>query len=988
MATAAAAAADADARAKTPASSARRAPPKSILKSAGGKKTPDRRALTPSNGASGAAVVAGKTPATTRSAAKKATTTTTTTTPAEDPEATWAAAETARRRTRTPRAASGSGRKTPVTYGRRAKTPATTTSPEEEEETGAGAGTEDVDMMDVDAPEPEAKAPTPETATSTKKKSTAKKKKVVIMLTPPVEATTTTTKTTTPVGTRSSPRRAAAAKAAAAIAATAKTPRAAATAASTTPTTTTTTSATKSSITPMTIAPAVSTSSSKTPRASPRLAAMAAAGGGGGVALGPVRGDAATKTPSRLASSSTTKTSTSTTTTTEEEAGPLVEPPLPVLAPRPRRKGLTGGGAVRVLVDPSRVPGAAAAEPEHSPQPMMEATMETAEETSPEEEEEEGPEPARKRPREIAEAPPPACVPKKSVVARSSASARTAGPGPRVKPITVPKSPAISKPNKRARVGKTTEELAFEKAQAEGAAEKRAMALAAKRAARASGRGGGRVRPKPLTRPVAPALSSRTHAMTTRTQGTGEEASPYKSIAERCHGFTTKSLRGVDEARGGAGAGAATTSRGQAKERPLTRPVSPAITRAIRARGPPQKSSEELELEQIAARKKFKARPLKRSVLLGAGDAAAKTAAAAAAKLAAKERADADRARGPMAKTLGRTRGAEKEAEEAEMKTRDAKRRKACEEENGGWNACAPATVPESPNLTTSRRAVRWGAVNQLACEAQAAPSAEPSSRKTNKRWTGELTAFEPFDLCTEKRGAYAERVLERTVAEEEARAAERRRFEATPAPPSTLKAPRPSTRAFEAQKPLTTFQPFNLRGEALHEYEKRRESARRADEDAAAKAKTEFHARAIPTTHFNPMFELEASATPLTTPMENVARNAETRAKSRAAFDEKMARKHAEEEREREAKKAAEAEEEARLRAEFRKSTVFVARPMPDYGELAGVGVGPTEERALTFPQSPTFVSKRRAAAEREAAMKARRGGSLLRSGAGRVLI
>jgi hypothetical protein len=78
----------------------------------------------------------------------------------------------------------------------------------------------------------------------------------------------------------------------------------------------------------------------------------------------------------------------------------------------------------------------------------------------------------------------------------------------------------------------------------------------------------------------------------------------------------------------------------------------------------------------------------------------------------------------------------------------------------------------------------------------------------------------------------------------------------------------------------------------------------------------------------------------------------------SRNKRGETARRKEALEREEREARER----EERRLTREYRKSTRFEARPVPDWNEVAGLGVrGDVEERPLTKPESPALRTKRR---------------------------
>ena len=223
------------------------------------------------------------------------------------------------------------------------------------------------------------------------------------------------------------------------------------------------------------------------------------------------------------------------------------------------------------------------------------------------------------------------------------------------------------------------------------------------------------------------------------------------------------------------------------------------------------------------------------------------------------------------------------------------------------------------------------------------------------------VTQPAPFNLTTERRGAYARKQLERMKEEEEARAAAARRVSARPAPAATTRPRRAA--APMTFKPPTAFEPFRLRGEALHEYETRREAIRRADEEAAAKAAAEFKARPVPFTTFNPLFSVEPSSAPLTEP-EEVGVAGRRRAEARAAFDARVAEQKAAKEAEEAAAARAKEAEERRLTREYRKSIVFKAAPVPNYAELAAVGVaGNAEERRLTVPESPALATKRRSA-------------------------
>ena len=212
------------------------------------------------------------------------------------------------------------------------------------------------------------------------------------------------------------------------------------------------------------------------------------------------------------------------------------------------------------------------------------------------------------------------------------------------------------------------------------------------------------------------------------------------------------------------------------------------------------------------------------------------------------------------------------------------------------------------------------------------------------------------FNLTTDKRGAYARKVLERREAEEEEAAALKRRVVAKPVPATTR---RRSSQCFVPNEiKVTQFQPFNLKGEALHEYERKREAQRREEEEAAARARAEFKARPLPFSTFNPMFEVNPSDAAPTVPMD-LKLPGDTRAESRARFEEANARRIAEQERARAEEERERVANDERERRRMRRSMVFKARDVPDYAELATVGVAPVPEAELTVPESP-FATRR----------------------------
>ena len=189
--------------------------------------------------------------------------------------------------------------------------------------------------------------------------------------------------------------------------------------------------------------------------------------------------------------------------------------------------------------------------------------------------------------------------------------------------------------------------------------------------------------------------------------------------------------------------------------------------------------------------------------------------------------------------------------------------------ETYGHGGFMPPTAPESPRLKTSRRALLKAPAPDAGARGVVGGGAsrvaqEPESADWSAR---PLTQPLGFNLTTDKRGAYARKVLERREAEEEEAAALKRRVVAKPVPATTR---RRSSQCFVPNEiKVTQFQPFNLKGEALHEYERKREAQRREEEEAAARARAEFKARPLPFSTFNPMFEVNPSDAAPTVPMD-----------------------------------------------------------------------------------------------------------------------
>jgi hypothetical protein len=557
-----------------------------------------------------------------------------------------------------------------------------------------------------------------------------------------------------------------------------------------------------------------------------------------------------------------------------------------------------------------------------------------------------------------------------------SASRRAARPPP-PKDLTVPVSPAITRASKRSRAGafpseKTSEELDLERSLAAAAAEK---AKRQRRAAPAEGSGavfclGARsTRARGDARGEKSRVGSKTRAVSVAFGGRVRAGDTKE----------TKRVAPPDEA----------APRGA---RPVTVPRSPHLSgaqkrdRFFSANLP--KTSEELELEKIAAVPKFRARPLTRSVLQGQDGAAEKAAAAAkkkreAAALVAKGKAKP----APFDATVGRARTRdERDAERAECAARDAKRaRLASEAEAFGFAGAVPPTAPESPAFATARRAALRApflesdgggsgvfarttttrGARRVAASDVDGPSAFGTDSLASDRFgrVDGVTCPAPFALATDRRGEAAKAELEFRLEQRARLEAERARAAAKARP-----VPKTSSRACRGRlpepvfKPPTSTEPFRLRGEALSAYEKKRERERLEKEKEEEEKRRRFAAKPLPGATFRTVFAVRRSDKPLTTPAEDVLAAGARRAAERAAFDAEVAELAKQREEEQTETRRLEAEAEAKARKALRKSTRFVAAPMPDYDALASVGVAPVAERALTRPQSPPLRTNRRA--------------------------
>ena len=565
-----------------------------------------------------------------------------------------------------------------------------------------------------------------------------------------------------------------------------------------------------------------------------------------------------------------------------------------------------------------------------------------------------------------------------SAAGRSSSRARSAPRrAPRPPPpkdLTVPVSPAITKARKSGSKRKnevlSSEELDLE----------RSLAAAAKEKAK--------------RRRVCENRAGDGAAGSTRVVATG--------VGRSTRATAKKKTRAARVAFGGRVVGGSSAKKeengrdGSASRvsRPRGVPTVPTVPRSPNLRGASlrdrfgktsAKTSEELELERLAAVPRFKARPLKRGVLQGSAGAAEKAAAAAAKRREAA--ADAARVKpAPFDAAVGRARTRdERAAERAELAARDAKRaRAAADAEPFGFAGAVPPTAPESPAFATARRAalraphephpfsslaVGPAAATRGARRVAASDVDEPLSSSTNfsnsdafGRVDG-VTCPAPFALATDRRGEAARADLEFRLEQKARLEAERARVAAAARPvPKTSSSRRRSRLPEPVFKPPTVAEPFRLRGEALSAYEKQREEKALRKEEEEETRRRRFVAAPLPESTFRASFVAKKSDAPLTTPAVDTITAGARRAVERAAFDAEIGILKRRQEEAKEETRRLEEKEEAKARAAFRRSARFEAAPMPDYDALASLGVAPVAERALTRPESPPLRTNRRA--------------------------
>ena len=695
---------------------------------------------------------------------------------------------------------------------------------------------------------------------------------------------------------------------------------------------------------------------------------------------------AATKTPSRLRQGTTAnvsfedtvglyKVKTDEKAQTPDEAAATVPAAVPdtdanndSFAFPVRRKGLTGGGAVRVLVVPN---AAAIDEPADSDHSLGNDSPSQADLTP---SSHKTPMMSTRSMRSGGKSSVKSSFPvssllmgedsKHSVVSsgdlRPEPSTRSAGANsecanvrrsrrvkqaPPVKELTVPVSPAITRGGtKRTRDnGMTTEEILLEQS----------LRAAAEEKSKRRKVNGGRADTKP--RNVSTAATSR------------------KKTAVVAFG-------------GRVGGGAkATRSKGKgnayAQLKPVTVPTSPNLSRPDRFFKEKAKTTEELELEKIAQVPKFKARRLRGTVLRGVGDAAEKAHAASNQRREMTLNAYSKKPT-PFDAVVGRKRKSELLVDLEEQKQRDLKRTQAMQEaEQAGFGTCSavPLTLAESPKFQTARRAVLRAPYEDAIGGAQGVSgvstrggarrvvaASDVDAEYVNRHASSPgrvdgITHPAPFRLQTDRRGEASRADLERHERERQKHELEKMKGAKAKPVPKTSSSRRRSKLPEPHFKPPTVIEPFYLKGEALHAYEERQKALRIEEEERVAEETMNgFKAQRVP--NFRSVFTVAPSAKPLTAPVEEVGGAGERRAAERAAFDAEVAEQlRIREEEEAEQERLASIEK-AKETKKLRKSLQFKAAPMPDYGRLASLGVAPIPERRLTRPESPSLATNRRA--------------------------
>ena len=453
-----------------------------------------------------------------------------------------------------------------------------------------------------------------------------------------------------------------------------------------------------------------------------------------------------------------------------------------------------------------------------------------------------------------------------------------------------------------------------------------------------------------LTVPVSPLLSTAQRAGATtrsRTAGLAHEPgavdggaiSPFVPLAERLFKMETRTPPRFKAPPPPPGAPAvAATPR-------LTRAASPKFATAQRLRGAKAKSSAQMEAEFLASVQPFKALPLSSGI---------SDHAMAPPPVAMHSSHSLKNVTQPQPFVLATERRSHRKSRIAAAAAE--------EEEMAGTSRKLPMTTPTktgrptqavSPLLATARRARRHVASHEAAPAMTPSFKARPVPCSLTQPWAPDphsasvkpLTAAEPFELATERRGQAYMRQLAARLAAQEAQAEDQRHVRSRPPPPGMVVPVAPSGAAGA------------LPGDGIHAAAVAALQKRRQETEQLLKAQAVgFKARKPPA--MAQPFVPAISDAELTKP-QDPALASDARAARRAAFDAaNEGRLRAQEA----AAAAAAAAEQARQAAELARARatelVPKARPMPDFSYKPP----PTaSKRPLTEPLSPTLGIKRR---------------------------
>ena len=452
------------------------------------------------------------------------------------------------------------------------------------------------------------------------------------------------------------------------------------------------------------------------------------------------------------------------------------------------------------------------------------------------------------------------------------------------------------------------------------------------------------------------------------------DATPTKPLAQSVSEFTKtpKRFRGK-------GPNAAPSPMPEKRGNVVTKPTGVHLESAARAaagRAAAVKSTAERELEYIASRPKFKARPVSRKVLESSGDLGVPriqpraTTALREFNLSSASASRGKAARGGDDDDAASDAGSTASAPAAyKFKARPVPKSVAQGSGRAGLAQVTPrkTTRPVSPKLSTSARAdlrpeppAPAEPEPFAAFKARPMPdmSASPSPLKPSPaRRARPLTEPRPFNLASISRHELAEQQRRAALAEAARREAEQRNFKATP----MMMVDKAWTPTVEARH--TDPKGFTLTTDARYELHRQALDEKVSQGEAERKAKAEFKARP-PTVLSAPAFAPKKSTKPLT---EIASGNipfakSEAQGAKRRELERQMAARRAAIEAAAAEKAKADAAAAAAEVARLRKTLVHKARPA-NVLKAAPFVVSKGPARSLTVPKSPAFATTSRSA-------------------------